>query len=484
MQVRELVTRLGFDADEDQARSYDRALGDIRRNAMRAAVAVTALAGGTFEVARRMANAGNEVAKQAVETGLAADEFQRLTFAIGQVTRLTGEQAQMALMRLNDSIGRARIEGGMYADALERLGFSQEEISSGAIDNSEAFARVVEELGKVETANEAAALGARVLGQRVGRQLGPALRENAEAMMAARREAERLGGGWSDVALTQSEEFMDSMGRVSLITTTITSQIAETLLPAVQAVVDSFVNWWAANRELIQQNIARVIERLAVAMRIIRSVVGGFLDIMRRGIKWIGGMDRAMSLLISTLSALMALRFAKWLWALSGALSAAAAGGWSLRAALQALARVPIIAAMSALVLILEDVYFWLSGGESVLKDFFDTWEQRIEKLDNMMPDWLKSWIGRDQSGVNIESLAGSREVPGVGIPFFGRSPAEDAGNGRQINVNARTEATIQVPFGTPEEQRRAIEAQTRDIFTRHWDNEIRNAMWNMQPVD
>jgi hypothetical protein len=578
--VRELVTKLGFDADTKAAQDYDKTLADIRRTATLAAAAVTALAVGTVTLARRMASSGNEVAKSAVEAGLAAGEFQRLTFAIGQVTRLSSQQAQQALLRLNDTIGRARIEGGRYAESLQMLGFTQAEISSGNIDNAEAFARVTEALGKTANAQDAAALASRVLGERVGRQLGPALRLNAEAMVRAREDAERLGGGWSDLALGEAEELTDSFARVGLITTTLNSTIAETLLPTVREGVDAFVEWFAANRELIQQNMRRWMEGLASAMRVVSRIVGELIRGVDAVVQKLGGGDRTIRLVVIALSTLAALRIAGWAWAVTGALVAAARAGGLLRLAMLALSRIPIIALFSLLVLLIEDLIVWITGGNSAIGQWLGTWEdfretakrviddvldfikplirqflafgeilagvfeldvgrimQGLRDLSIAMLDWVANlgkllwdalnflgilpprdevlaalaaigrvmvgwakdigariWrnllggVGRVVSGVAAGARSVGERVAGVG-EFFrgGRDPGNDVrslGSSRRIEVNARTEATLQVPQGTSDEQRRAIERQAKDIFSEHWDREMRRALWNFQPVE
>ena len=559
MIVRELVTRLGFSADQRQAQNYERTLADIRQTARRAAMAVGALAAGSFELSRRIANAGNEVAKGAVEVGMAADEYQRLGFAISQVTRLSGRESNRALERLNETIGRARTEGGRYIEDLERVGITQEEVENGTLSNAEAFQRVTEAIGRSADANEAAALASRVLGQRSGRLLGPALRENAAEMRAAAEEAERLGGGWSDAGLSASEDFTDAMGRVQLILTTITSDIAERLLPAVQSTIDSFVDWWEINREVIQQNLARYMERVGVAFRVVGGIVRGFVRLANNVAEALGGWERTIRLLTIALSAFVALRVARWLWMVGAALTAAAKATGVLRLALLALQRLGIIALFTGLAIAIEDVITWIQGGDSAIGRWLGSWEdfretalrviedvldyidplirqfralgeilegaltldprrvmQGFSALGAALIDWA-SQIGRDVRDAILSVLPGwmvnALEATGGAVSSaadhvrsgFGavqsgaRSVAESAGSrdisqdvmaagmgarGGRVEVNARTEATLQVPQGTTEEQRRAIEMQAEEIFSTHWDREMRRALWDFQPVE
>jgi hypothetical protein len=63
------------------------------------------------------------------------------------------------------------------------------------------------------------------------------------------------------------------------------------------------------------------------------------------------------------------------------------------------------------------------------------------------------------------------------------RSQSEQSSS-RKINVNARTEAVLQVPPGTSEEQRQALSLQSEEMFRQHWDRELRRALWDFQPVE
>ena len=581
MQVRELVTKLGFDADTEQAKTYDQTLADVRRTAMRAAAAVGALAAGSFELSRRIANAGNEVAKSAVEMGLAADESQRLAFAIGQITRLSAGESQRALRRLNDSIGRARDGSQEQIEAFERLGVSHQELIDGSLTTEEVFGRVTRGLQGLETASDAARQGSLLLGRGVGRQLGPALRENADELEAARIEAERLGGGWSDAGLSASEDFVDAMGRVGLITTTLTSTLAEKLLPIVRETMDVFVDWFAANRELILQNMRRWMEGLASAMRVVRTIVGALIRGVNRVVEAMGGWESTIRLLTIALTTFVALRVARWVWGVAGALAAAAAKGGLLRTVMMALSRIPIIAAFIALIYVIEDLITWISGGDSAIGRWLGTWEDFREKaiaamtdvfeymdplirqikamgeilmgaltLDpkrilegfrslgtaivdwakqlgssireailDALPDWMVTAIETaggvvgdaadavraplDRAVSEGERIGGLLSFGGsdrgdsdgtdagvrMGETFGGRGrdPGSDMqrlGSDRRVEINARTEATLQVPQGTSEEQRRAIEQQADEIFGEHWDREMRRALWDFQPVE
>jgi len=272
-----------------------------------------------------------------------------------------------------------------------------------------------------------------------------------------------------------------------------------------------------------------------------------------------GGWERTIRLLTIAISAFIALKVARWVWAVAGALVAAAAQGRLLRTVMLALSRVPVIAAFIALIYVIEDLITWIMGGDSAVGRWLGTWEDFREKaiaamtdiLEYMDPmirqfqavgeilmgaltldpkrilegfrdlgtaivDWAKqlgnsireaildalpSWMvtAIETAGGVVGNAADAvrgqfDRAVGVGERIGGflsgggeRDPGSDMqrlGSDRRVEVNARTEATLQVPQGTTEEQRRAIEQQAEEIFGEHWDREMRRALWDFQPVE
>lgn len=569
--VRELVTKLKFDADTTQVKNYESSLKDVRTAALRVSAGIAALGVGATALARRLSNTGNEIAKSAVEAGLAADAFQNIGFALGQVTQVSRGEAQRALLRLNETLGRARTEGGRYAETLMKIGFTQKEIESGSVSNEEAFQRVTKAISESSDAQTAAVLAGELLGQRMGQRLGPALLNNADAVEEARKEAEELGGGWSSLALNEAEELADSFGRVSQIFSSVTSTIAEFLLPAVRENIDLFVEWFKANNEIIKQNLRLWLEVVSKAVSNLSKFIKGLFTPIDFLVQKLGGWSRALRLLFIAVSSFLLLRFSVWIFGVVTALGAAIRAVGLFRIALIALQRTGIILLFLALSILIEDLITWIMGGESAIGSWLGSFQNFKKTATEALRDVMSSFkslmivlrpLGRMLSGIftlnSSEIQAGFRQllnaldgllgslmdkirgsvanplnwlpsfsemfsaikgfgsrvitfvselatsvretlsglipdflrdgVSGVGSRISGlfsrdSSPSEDVArsSNRSISVNARTEATLQVPAGTSEEQTRSLELQTERIFSEHWDKEMRRSLWDLQ---
>lgn len=614
MLVRELVTKLGFRADNREADKHESSLRKVRRAAVALTAAYTATVGAAAALATRMATTGNAIAKNAQEAGLAVDEYQSLVFAMGQVAQVSDQDVNRALGRLNQRIGRAAREGGKYADALVEMGFSQEKVASGSITTGDAMEALTEQLANARNEQEASAIAGDVLGTRLGRRLGPALFRNSEAFREQAQRARELGGGYSEAATAAGEDFIDTLSEVGLITASISGEIAERLVPAVDAVVSSMVEWWVANRELILQNLRHYMDVLATGFRTVQSVVSAAIGVIDSLVQMMGGWERVIKIVIAATAGLIALKLGGWLWAVAGAMAGAAASGKALRLVMLALNRIPLIALMTGLAIAIEDLITWIRGGDSAIGMWLGSWEDFSATAQRVIADvmsyieplirtvrafgevmagafaldseraadglremwaayvewvnriggdiirilsdaWDSAWEATKQASADaidwliaefillggrlVDALtpdipavmAGFRSlgreimdwakgigeriaetiVPSFVLDFIGgakdpaspeaqaeRQSAGDAlnilggvpdvsgdvrssGSGRRdINVNARIDSTLQVPEGTPEEQRRALRDESERTFERLFEREINRTLNNM----
>lgn len=368
MTVRELVTKLGFKADNKGAERYEKRLDQVRDTALKVVAAVGSIAAGTALFAKQLSDAGNETIKAAQEAGIAADEFQRLSFALGQVSKVSQSETERALGRLGQRIGRAAVSGGKYADILMDMGYSQEEVQSGTISTTDAFEKLRKRIEESNSAQEAAAIAGDILGTRIGRRLGPALFNNADAFNTARSEADALGGVWSDEALTASEELTDSFTRFSAIVSSFTGQIAEKLLPFVNDVITDFVDWWKINRQIIQQGFGVFLSNIIGQLRDFRFLLKAVINAGQNVIRWSGGFNRVLRILYVTVFSIIGLSLFSWLYKVSKGIGLT-------RLALLSLQKVGILALLTGVILLLEDIVVWMNDGDSWIGKYLGSWE-------------------------------------------------------------------------------------------------------------
>lgn len=172
---------------------------------------LTAAGTAAFAFTKKMTDAGNRIDKTAASANISAESFQKVQFALGQISQASEQDVSKALQTLNKRLGDATNGNAMYQESLMQLGFSMAEIESGTIDTQTAFDRMTKVMPEMESASQAAAVAAQLLGANVGKELGPAIRRSGGDVEALGRQLEATGGVMSNDMVAQSAEFTDQL---------------------------------------------------------------------------------------------------------------------------------------------------------------------------------------------------------------------------------------------------------------------------------
>ena len=192
--------------------------------------AMTAAGVAAFGLVNNVAGSGDKIAKAARSAGMAADDYQELSYAMSQVTDVTQEEFAKSMAFLTRQMGEAADGTQTAVDAFEAIGISQEDIASGAVTTTQAFEKLVSTLNSGTDPAIAAAVSATLLG-RAGQRMGGQLIGAAGEVDSLRQEAQDLGLVMSGDALSMSESFGDQMGTIGDQVEGLKRTIAEQLLP-------------------------------------------------------------------------------------------------------------------------------------------------------------------------------------------------------------------------------------------------------------
>jgi hypothetical protein len=213
-----------------------------------------------FALAQSTANAGDAIRDMARSSGVSTDFFQEMTFAMGQVSDMSQDDLGAALSKLNRTIGEAG-EGSKGAiAALEQLGFTQEEIASGAVNTEAAFSRYLEVVSAMDDTGKAAALSTDLMG-RSAAGLGPQLNGAAGEADGLREAAYGMGAVMSEDAIAASDKFNDQMKVVQQGLAGVRNTIGNELLPVftekllpmiIDTVIPAFQRWATHIGEIIE----------------------------------------------------------------------------------------------------------------------------------------------------------------------------------------------------------------------------------------
>jgi hypothetical protein len=333
---------------------------------------------------------GDELDKASKSIGISTDALQSWRHAAGLsgVDAEVFTQGMLALQRAMSA--GADSASGPAAQAFRTLGVS----IVGADGNLRDVSDVLEDMGDglqgVGSSAERVALLSALMSE-AGARLGPLFAEGSEGVARMRAELEELGGGASPEMIQASADLADALARLDLALLSIRSRIATQILPVYEFFAEALQDataWLARN------------EQALAAFKIGLIVVAAAVGVIAAAILIILGP------------------------ALLGLLAAMA----------------PVVLAITALILVIEDLYIWMTGGESVIGTFVEA---------------LLSLAGINFQGVRVawrtfmeEVREGYNSVAGaLGLPTIAGPTVRDLSRtGPKVESPAETQARQEAP--------------------------------------
>ena len=374
MIVRELVTRLGFSTDTGALQRYEGAVNHAKRLSGLAAAAMRsafALGGGA---------------------GLAA-LGHKLTEVSDRISTLKGRLAALSQGGDFDQLAdRARSLGaGMddYIDGYIRLANA----TDGVLGSQAEVVEILDTLDaglKASGADAGTAAGVmRQFGQALGSGVlrGDELNSMNEGAGVLMRELARaiLGPQGTVGALKQ----MAAQGK--LTTDTVLAGMRK-IGPGLQAQTKGVGRSVSQAAQGLRDTIDRVIARFDAATGFTRRLAAqldGMALSIERGVSFFGGMDAIVTSVSGTLLVIAATR----LPAIVAALTAAAKAAWAFMAPF-----LPILAAATAIFLVVQDLYHWVEGKDSVAGRLFGDFKEVADKVKQEI-DSIKASINEVNGG-------------------------------------------------------------------------------------
>lgn len=294
-----------FQRTSDQASSalkdFGRKTTDLGKKMSVVSGGVIAGAVGMFALAKGTADAGDRIAKTARSTGIGAEAFQELSFAIGQATNVTEEQLSSSLVRLTRRMGDAADGNKTLIEAFEKIGVSAEDIKSGVIDTEEAFMLLVEAMQSAETDAEAAAIAMELMG-REGAAMGPQLRQSGADIDALRQKARDLGVVMDGETAAASEAFIDKMDDLGRQFAAVKWQIGSALIPVMIDFMDTIQEKVLPGVQSFITKVTDMIDwfrDLPEPVQEAAATIGGALGVGGPVLLAIGAMSKAIGALIA-----------------------------------------------------------------------------------------------------------------------------------------------------------------------------------------
>lgn len=473
MIVRELITRLGFSVQDSQLKKYEKSTDNIKAKAESAAVSFRNIFAAFAGVA----------AVRSLAT--LADNVQSIEARIGMLPQTMGDTAAAF-----DTIAKHATDTRQSIDAYATLYTRIGNAAKNYLSTQEDVLQVTDTISKALVVGGATAQESASVMTQFSQALGAGTLQGEEFRAMAEAAPQYLDA--LAVALGHPREQLKKLASEGKITT-------KDVIEATRAIANDFDekfrqmpmtigqattimgNKWAQfiarfNRE--SKVVTRVADFIITAFEAVAKGLDTFIDA-------VGGASNALNLLMIVFGAVMAVMIPGWI----AAAAATIAATWPILA---------IVAALTLLGLIAEDVYNWFVGNDSLLGDLIghsSAWAAEIEFIKeafsnlvtvvSFLWNYLLKPLGKFAMAPLMAALqgvafifktifstvskiiglantvkgwfsdAGPTVSPPNAIGAFQTARASNGGNGGNSNVQ-NNNVTVNVPAGSPAETKEA----------------------------
>ena len=265
----------GLDDSEKSAKSFgDKLKTGLKTAGKVSAAAIGAVATGTAALgaalvkgAGDVASYGDNIDKMSQKMGISAEAYQEWD-AILQHSGSSINSMQKGMLTLSN----AAVKG---SDAFEKLGLSQEDVSS--MSQEDLFAATIKGLQGMEEGAERTALAQELLGGST-KELGPLLNTSAEETEAMRQRVHDLGGVMSDEAVKAAASYQDSLQDMQTAFSGLKNSLFSNFMPGITSVMGGITAIFSDDTDggvgQISEGISNIIGKISEGMPKVIQVGG------------------------------------------------------------------------------------------------------------------------------------------------------------------------------------------------------------------
>lgn len=370
--LRELLIRIGVNADDAALARFDRGLQILRNGMELTVLAARKLSDATLGVVVAESAAAEEAIRQAKALGQSVEAFQELKNVVEGFDADVGDLVD-AIATIADRSEDAASGVQSMADDFALVGITIDR-KFLALNPEERFLAFADAISKTEDDSKRLTASVRILGDDAGRKLGPLMQLGAEGIQRLRDEAQLTGQVLDQETAEGAARAAVSFRRLGGAVRGIRRQLAARAAPAIAEIANRIRDWIIANSELIDQRIDRVVEFITRAAEglsdrfdqlndFVRDEVSGWENIFQQ----IEKVVRFLATGGAFLALIRALNTVRGLLISIDALAVANPMGILFLA---------IAAAVVLAALAIEDFLVFLRGGDSVFGSFLDMFDR------------------------------------------------------------------------------------------------------------
>lgn len=386
-QVTELITSFKFEGSEAPLNKYNASLGKGVGLLVGMTAAIAATGAMLAKWTTGVLAAEQPLINLSAETGVAVERLQELQY-IASVSNSSAGALASTMGTLSAKIGEAAQKG---SEEFSRLGISVRYANGQVKDADQILGEVGQRFRTLGLSLREQRSFAESLG--IDPSLVTMLNRTSEEMDSLSQRARELGT-LTEEQTAFAQDYNDSMTSLRFSLDGVRRLIAIGLGPELKKMTESLTELIAENKDWIVNGIKATV-----------TFLGDFLEMI----------GRVWPLIAAGAGLFIALKIATMGWA--------AVLGAILSPALL------VVAGITAIILIVDDLIVAFRGGDSVIKEFFqnflgiditkvlrkmvDAFKDFFAKIGDMVPDWFTNLFGDDEKSVSVESMDSSMRPGG-----------------------------------------------------------------------
>ena len=368
--IRELLVKLGVEADTDAIDKFDEGLGDLKDLMMEVVTAAAAVTAAVAAVVVTAAQAGDAVDEGAMRTGVSAEAYQELAY-MAEKAGVGVEQLEAALGVQNKQVQAAIDKGQDYIETTNGVRIAISDASGEMLSQEELLYATADAIASAATEQDALAIATSVYGE-AGAKLLPMLGEGSASMEAMAAAAHDLGIVMSDEQVAASVALSDALDDVWAILEGLRNTIGLSLMPIITTWLTRLRDWYTANSKIINQKLNDWLDVIVEGLESLADAAMAVNDFIERTVGWeavfaaVATAAAAFGAAMAAVAALKVWAFIESAIAVIGTVGAATFGEIVV-------AVLAVVAAITALYLVVEDLITYFNGGDSAIGRFLDT---------------------------------------------------------------------------------------------------------------
>ena len=405
--IEEFVAKLRWDVDDDNVKEFSKQMNTVADMAKKAAVAIagaTAAAVGFAVITNKQTAINANLAKS---VGLSAESYDAWD-SIMQQLGFDGEKVIDLVEEMNNKLGELKGLGEFISaeESLQILGLRFKEIKDLAPE--EQFLKIMSTAKGMADQQKAVSAVDMLMGGEANRVLGflRTMDGDLEDIVERRMQLNLLDREAREGAIRFTASWMDFTHVMRSIGAQFSGLLGEVLTP----MINEFIRWVTANREILKTRLRTFVEQLASAIKFIVPHLRDFVMFVGNLVESLGGLGNVGRLIATIFTGKMFASAALGLASFMKATKQASASKGIFKALAGELPDLSTAVGIG-LALIAEDLWNFYQGNESVAGKVSATLEEFIgasieffgqlfgipkEDLDKMLVDMdntVRTWI-------------------------------------------------------------------------------------------